>query len=582
MMKAVGIDFGTTNSLVAWMDGDAPLIIPNERGDRHTPSVVALDSGGRFLVGESARNQALADPSKALAGVKRLMGKGARPVLGGAAYDAEELAAAVFSKLGRDARAFLGVDGLEAVVTVPARFSDPQRRAVREAARRAGIRVRRVMNEPTAAALARAWLLAAAGPGQAGDADPAAEKPGDREDRLILVYDFGGGTFDATALRSRGSSCRVLASEGDDGLGGMDLDAALYRETAGRFESEFGIKPDDDPYLARMLLELCEKAKIELSSRDEAVVAVPFLRGPGGVLHPSVTIGRARFEELARPFIERSLELTKKVLAAAGADRADALVLSGGSSRIPLVTRMVAELCGRTPDSRVNPEELVALGAAVEAARLEGRLPRSVAGFEFTDLCSRSFGLEIDGGGFIPLIKKGEPLPALGQRVFTTVEDYQKSVEMHVMQYDRDEAPGSGQAAAPEAEPVSVGRFLLPGIRAARRGEPRIMVEFSLDEGDLLLVSARDLDTGAEQSVRFFEGRDELLSPADRALSLAARAKREAESAELDGLLSAELDELSSMATEAARAADNEKAGRCATLLEGLLAEIAARPPRRS
>lgn len=581
MIKAVGIDFGTTNSLVAWMDGDAPIIIPNERGDRHTPSVVALDSGGRFLVGESARNQAMADPSKALAGVKRLMGKGGRPVLGGKAYDAEELAAAVFSKLRRDAQAFLGVDELEAVVTVPARFSDPQRRAVREAARRAGIRVRRVMNEPTAAALARAWFLAAGESGRAGGADPAAAKPGDGDDRLILVYDFGGGTFDATALRSRGSSCRVLASEGDDGLGGMDLDAALYRETAGRFESEFGIKPDDDPYLARMLLDLCEKAKIELSSREEAAVAVPFLRGPNGVLHPSVTLSRARFEELARPLIERSLELTKKVLAAAGADRADALVLSGGSSRIPLVARMVAELCGKAPDPRVNPEELVALGAAVEAARLEGRLPRSVAGFEFTDLCSRSFGLEIDGGGFIPLIKKGEPLPALGQRVFTTVEDYQKSVEMHVLQYDREEAPAPSPASA-EAAPVSVGRFLLPGIRAARRGEPRILVEFSLDEGDLLLVSAKDLDTGAEQSVRFFEGRDELLSTADRALSLAARAKREAESAELDGLLSAELDELSSMATEAARAADNEKAGRCATLLEGLLAEIAARPPRRS
>ncbi len=427
----------------------------------------------------------------------------------------------------------------------PARFSDPQRRAVREAARRAGLKIRRIMNEPTAAALARAWSMAS-----------------DVQEHLVLVYDYGGGTFDATVLRMKGAACRVLASEGDDALGGMDLDEALYADTAARFKGDFGIDPDSDPYLARLLLDLCEKAKIELSSRQETLVAVPFLRGPGGIQHPSLTIERSRFESLAAPFIDRSIALVRKVLDSSGAEprAVDALVLSGGSSRIPLVAAKLDELCARAADPRINPEEIVALGAAVEAARIDGSLPANYPGFEFVDLCSRTFGLEIDGGGFVPIINKGEPLPALGQRVFTTVEDFQKSVEMHVLQ--SDSAP-AGQDDAARHGRVSVGRFLLPGIRAAKRGEPRILAEFSLDEGDILRVRAKDLDSGAEQSVTFFEGRDEVLGPVERALALAERARREAAGAELDSSLRLELEELCEAALECSRSADNDKAGQC-------------------
>jgi len=542
----IGLDFGTTNTLCAWMDGDAPIIVPNDRGERATPSVVAVSDSGETLVGSSARNQAMADPASALFGVKRLLGKEATAFFGGAPRPTEDAAAAIIGKVRRDAEAFLGFDVENAVITVPARFGDPQRRAVRSAAAKAGLKAARVMNEPSAAALARAWLSSK-----------------DESERLVLVYDFGGGTFDATVLRAKGGSCSVLSSEGDDALGGLDIDAAMYRDAAGRFLEEFGIDAEADPFLARMLVDLCEKAKIELSSRDEATIAVPFLRGPGGIVHPSVKFDRTRFDGIAAPFIDRSLALVERVLRSAGrkASDIDALVLSGGSSRIPLARARLSDAMGREADPRVNPEEIVALGAAVEAARLEGRLQ----GLSFTDVCSRTFGLEIDGGRFVPVIKKNETLPAVGRRVFTTVDDFQRSVELHVLQGEDSSASGN----------VSVGRFLLPGIRNAPRGEPQIAVEFAIDEGDMLIVRARDMDTGAEQSIAVFDGGLDSRSPQDRVLALAQIARREAEGLTLDAALDSELKDL--LGTAAGCAGDDEKASRTATLLEGLLSELSAR-----
>jgi len=528
------------------MDGENPIIVPNERGERATPSVVAVSDSGELLVGSSARNQALADPRSALFGVKRLLGKARTAEFGGGIHAPEDAAAAIISKVKRDAEHFLGFEVDRAVITVPARFGDPQRRAVRAAASRAGLKPERIMNEPSAAALARAWLGAK-----------------DDVDRLVLVYDFGGGTFDATVLRARGGSCFVLSSEGDDALGGMDIDAALYRDAADRFKSEFGIDPDTDPYLSRLLVDLCEKAKIELSARDEAVIAVPFLKGPGGLVHPSIKIDRARFERIAAPFVERSMSLVRRVLGSAGIEPADigALVLSGGSSRIPMARRLLGEQMGREADPRVNPDEIVALGAAVEASRIEGRLQ----GLSFTDVCSRTFGLEIDGDRFVPLIKKNEPLPAMGRRVFTTVEDYQRSVELHVLQSEESLA-SSG---------VSIGRFLLPGIRKAPKGDPRIAVEFTIDEGDMLIVRARDMDTGVEQSIAVFDGGLDSRSPQDRVLALAQIARRESAGLTVDAALAAELQEVLAMA--AGCAGDDEKAQMAATLLEGLLSELSAR-----
>jgi molecular chaperone DnaK len=528
------------------MDGDIPVIVPNERGERATASIVAVSDSGEMLVGSSARNQAMADPRSALYGVKRLLGKAGSVEFAGRSQQPEEAAAAILSKVRHDAERYLGFEVDRAVITVPARFGDQQRRAVRDAAGRAGIKAERIMNEPSAAALARAW---------------ASIK--DDEQRLVLVYDFGGGTFDATVLRAKGGSCAVLSSEGDDALGGMDIDAAMYTDICSRFKEEFGIDPESDPYLSRLLVDLCEKAKIELSAREETVVAVPFLRGAGGLVHPSVKFDRDRFERIAAPFIDRTLSLVERVLRSAGTKAVDigALVLSGGSSRIPLARVRLGAALGREADPRINPEEIVALGAAVEAARIEGRLQ----GLSFTDVCSRTFGLELDGGSFYPLIRKNEPLPALGKRIFTTVEDFQRSVELHVLQGD-EAAAGSN---------VSVGKFLLPGIRGAHKGEPRIAVEFSIDEGDMLLVRARDVDTGSEQSITVFGGRLDSRSPRDRVLSLAQMARREAEALALDAAFAAELRELLAMAANGS--SGEEQDARTALLLEGLLSELSAR-----
>lgn len=542
----IGLDFGTTNTLCAWMDGDIPVIVPNDRGERATPSVVARADSGELLIGSSARSQALADPRSALFGVKRLLGKSRTVNVAGSASTPEDMAAAIIGKVRQDAERYLGFEVDRAVITVPARYGDPQRRAVRDAAARAGLKTARIMNEPSAAALARAWASAR-----------------DETERMVLVYDFGGGTFDATVLRARGGSCAVLASEGDDALGGMDIDTALYHHVADQFRRQFRIDPDADAYLSRLLVDLCEKAKIELSTRDEAVIAVPFLRGADGLVHPSVKIGRADFDRIAAPFIDRSLALVERVLVMAGARPADlgALVLSGGSSRIPLAQNRLSDMIGLKADPRVNPEEIVALGASVEAARIEGRL----GGLSFTDVVSRTFGLEIEGGKFVPLIRKNEPLPSSGRRVFTTVEDFQRSVELHVLQGD-----------APVArDNVSVGRFLLPGIRMASKGEPRIAVEFAIDESDMLLVRARDMDTGAEQSIAVFDGALDARSPQDRVLALAQIARREADGLKLDAALSSELEELLKAAGSCA--GDDQKAAMTATLLEGLLSEFSAR-----
>ena len=546
MHGVLGIDFGTTNTLCAWMDGETPIIVPNQRGERATASVVAISDAGELLVGTSARNHAQAYPDSALFGVKRLLGKPIQTGLIEGFISPEAAATAILSRVRHDAEAYLGFEVDRAVISVPARFSDAQRRAIREAAFKAGLRAERIINEPSAAALARAWMSVR-----------------DELEQLVLVYDFGGGTFDASVLKVQGGSCAVLSSEGDDMLGGMDIDAAIYRDVVERFITEFGIDTDSDPLLSRMLLDLCEKAKIELSSREEVVIAVPFLRGTGGLVHPQLRFDRARFERIAAPFIERSLALVDKVLSSASrkAHDIDILVLSGGSSRIPMARRLLKAAIGREADPRINPEEIVALGAAIEAARLEGRLE----GLSFSDVCSRTFGLEIDEGGFIPLIAKNQVLPATGRRMFTTVEDYQHSVELHVLQSEGTKA----------ADGISVGRFLLPGVRKALKGEPKIAVEFTIDEGDMLLVSARDMDTGVEQSIALFDGVVDSRCPQDRVIALAQIARREAQGLVLDAALSAELSDALVDATRCD--GDDERALKTAFILEGLLPELLAR-----
>ncbi|HUX42244.1 MAG TPA: Hsp70 family protein [Rectinemataceae bacterium] len=560
----VGIDFGTTNSLVSFMDGDRPTIIPNARGDRSTPSVVALSSRGEVLVGESAKNQAFLNPDNTVVGIKRLLGASETVRMGGKDYRPAEIAALLLAALRADAERHLGRSVDRAVVTAPANFSEPARRALREAGRLAGLRIERILNEPTAAALSRAWLGVEEGK-TASSSD---------EGRLLLVYDFGGGTFDVTILRQRGRDCAVLASCGDGRLGGMDLDQELVAKAKAYFAAHFGLDVDSDRLLAQQLADQAERAKIELSELSETTIALPFAfrSGDGGLVHPQLSVSRAEFEAIAAPFVERTLELTARALADAKieASKIDRLILSGGSSRMPLVRRILAERFGLKPEGAVNPEEVVAMGAAVESALISGSDRLQVR-----DVVSRTYGVEIDGGRFVPLIRKNSPVPASKQRMFTTVSDDQDSVEVHVLQ---------GESAR-VADNLSLGRFLLAGLRPARAGAPRIQVDFTIDESDILHVSARDLETGIEQAIRIVDlqrgvSDESAASIAAKIQELSERLAVLASQAPLGGALGSEI---SDAVARGRAAAESDGEGRLRVFraeLEGLVGELLARGVR--
>ncbi len=491
MLPVIGIDFGTTNSLCAWLDGERPTIIPNARGSRSTPSVVASTAKGEILVGESAKNQAYVNPENTITGIKRLLGSENVMQMGGKSWRPVEIIALVLGSLKRDTEQYLGQHVERAVITAPAHFSDRERRSLAEAGRLAGLDVIRIVNEPTAVALARAWETSLRvhdnAPIHAGSrTGPRVGKPA-----LVLVYDFGGGTFDVTVLSRDGTDCRVLASRGDGRLGGADLDRELRRLAVAHFKVE-GLDLEADRFLSQQLAEAAERAKIELSEREEASIALAFAAAGGKILHPSFDLKRSDLEAIALPYIERSIDLVEKALRDAGVaiGDLDSLVLSGGSSRIPLVRRMLEEKLSLKPEGGVNPEEIVALGAAVWASLAAGQ-GEAAERIRVRDVVSRTYGVEVDGGVFVPLIRKNSPVPSTHSRVFTTVTDDQDSVEIHVLQ-------GESRVTA---EDVSLGRFLLAGIRSAKAGKPRINVIFSIDESDMLHVTAEDLESGAEQAI---------------------------------------------------------------------------------
>jgi molecular chaperone DnaK len=578
MVPVIGIDFGTTNSLCAFMDGDRPSIIPNGRGARTTPSVVAVSPRGDILVGESARNQAFINPDSTIAGVKRHLASGSLLSMGGRTWRPEEIASFILKSLRTDAERHLGAEIHEAVITAPAHFSERERRAIVEAGRLAGLNVRRIVNEPTAAALARAWYASTQAPQPLGPgkgkrkSGPAPASVG-KSSSVILVYDFGGGTFDVTILRQEGSACHVLSSRGDGRLGGGDIDRELYRRAARSFAEAEGLDVEKDRLLVQGLIDQAEKAKIELSERQHADISLPFAmvgEGPGArVVHPSYDLDREAFEALVRPFVDRSLDLTDRALkeASLGKGDIDILVLSGGSSRIPLVRRLIEERYGLKPAGGVNPEEVVALGAAVSASLSEGSERLSVH-----DVVSRTYGVEIDGGAFVPLIRKNSPVPATRSRVFTTVEDGQDSVEIHVLQGESRDC----------REDLSLGRFLLAGIADDKAGAPRIRVDFSIDESDILHVSAVDLASGAAQAISIADlGRGAAAeSPADlvaKATVLASRIGELKAGLELESGLEAELEEAAGRAGKASEAMSEGELRLLKAELEGLVGELLAR-----
>jgi molecular chaperone DnaK len=470
MSGIIGIDLGTTNSAASFMEDGEARVIPNDRGSRLTPSIVAFTESGELLVGEAAKNQAMINAEATIRSVKRKMGSTEMLALRGKTYTPQELSAFILKKIKRDSEEFFGSEVRDAVISVPAYFTEKQRRATQEAGRLAGLTVRRIINEPTAAALAYAATVT--------------------ENRHVLVYDLGGGTFDVTVLRSDGKTFSVLSTCGDNRLGGDDFDRILFDKISKEFTEKSGMDIGGDPILSQQLMEQVERAKIELSSRESALVALPFIGGDRKAVHLSHSLNRSELNDLIRPLIERTIDLSRQAVREAEVE-IDTLIFSGGSSRIPLVHELMEEEFHVPPEGRINPDEVVARGSAVQASLLEAEDSGRENVLSFRDVTPLPLGVEIEGGNFQCVVKKNTPVPAEGRQIFTTIADKQQSVEVHVIQ-------GLEKTAS---ENTSLGRFLLSGIREAARGEPKIEVTFKIDVDGILRVFARDLETGVKQSV---------------------------------------------------------------------------------
>lgn len=474
MRRIIGIDLGTTNSAIAFFENGEAKIIPNDRGNRITPSIVALLSDNDILVGEAAKNQAVVNADDTVLSVKRHMGSAKTFISRGKKHSPEEISSLILGKLKKDAENYLGEEVVHAVVTVPAYFSENQRRATQKAGQLAGFRVKRIINEPTAAALAYAYEL--------------------KKNRNILVYDLGGGTFDVTFLVKEGNGFFVKATCGDNNLGGVDFDEALLQKVGEDFSRKAKLDLRKDKVIMQQLREQVERAKIELSSRESAHVSMPFINGDGGPVHLSYTITRHDFENVIREKIETTISLALRAVKEAGAKPEDvqSLILAGGSSRIPLVRSFLANAFNVDPEKKINPEEVVALGAAIQGSILAGEIDE----ISMKDITPFSLGLEIEGGRFHPILDKNTPIPATTSKTFTTVADNQASVEIHVLQ-------GEGEQVKQNA---SLGRFLLSGIRTGKKGDPRIKVHFDIDADGILHVRAKDVDTQVEQKISMTAG----------------------------------------------------------------------------
>ena len=475
MAKIIGIDLGTTNSCAAVIEGGKPVVIPNAEGQRTTPSVVAFTKAGERLVGDAAKRQAVTNAPRTVSSVKRLMGSDARIPIDGKSYAPQQISALILQKLKADAEAYLGEPVTEAVITVPAYFNDAQRQATKDAGRIAGLEVRRIINEPTAAALAYGLDNGRA--------------------QTVMVYDLGGGTFDVSLIQIGDGIVQVLATCGDNHLGGDDFDARIVGWLAENFQRETGADLTGDRVAMQRLREEAEKAKKELSAATQAEINLPFLTaGPQGPLHLQTTLTRAQLDELCADLVERTALPVRNALSDAHltASDLDQVLLVGGSTRMPAVQAKVQRMVGLEPSRTLNPDECVALGAAVQAGRLGGvALAGGGQDLLLMDVTPLTLSIETLGGVATHLIERNATIPTRFSKVFTTAAPFQSTVEIKVLQGEREFAKDN----------KLLGTFTLRGIKRAWAGVPKIEVTFDIDANGIVKVSARDLDTGKEQSI---------------------------------------------------------------------------------
>ena len=470
MSKIIGIDLGTTNSCVAVMEGGEPVVIPNPEGARTTPSVVGFSKTGERIVGQAAKRQAVTNPERTITSIKRKMGSDYKVSIDGKSYTPQEISAMILQKLKSDAEAYLGEPVTEAVITVPAYFTDAQRQATKDAGKIAGLEVKRIINEPTAAALAY-----------------GADK---EDDQKIMVYDLGGGTFDVSIIEMGDGIQEVLATAGNNHLGGDDFDDRLINYLADQFKGETGIDLRSDKMAMQRLKEAAEKAKIDLSGMTQTNVNLPFITADAtGPKHLDCNITRAKFNELTADLVQATMGPVNQALSDAGLKPSDLdkILLVGGSSRIPAVQEAVKNITGKEPFKGINPDECVAIGAAIQGGVLTGE----VKGIVLLDVTPLSLGLETLGGVFTKIIDRNTTIPAKKSQVFSTAADGQTSVEVHVLQGEREMAKDN----------KTLGMFHLDGIMPAPRGVPQIEVTFDIDANGIVHVSAKDLGTGKEQHI---------------------------------------------------------------------------------
>ena len=469
--KIVGIDLGTTNSCIAVMEGGKPTVVVNAEGGRTTPSIVGFSKSGERLVGEMAKRQAVSNPERTVTSIKRHIGTDHRVEIDGKKYSPEEISAMILGKLKKDAEAYLGDEIQKAVITVPAYFNDSQRQATKNAGAIAGLEVMRIINEPTAAALAYGL-----------------DKQ--HESLTVIVFDLGGGTFDVSVLEIGEGVFEVKSTSGDTQLGGDDWDERLQKYIAEEFEKEHGINLLSDPVAHQRLRDAAEKAKIELSQKLETNINLPFITADSnGPKHLDVNISRAKFESLTSDLLERCSAPCEQALKDAKLSKKDIdrVLLVGGSTRMPMITEFTKEMFGKEPSKDINPDECVALGAAIQGAVLSGEIKDVV----LVDVTPLTLGLETQGGVMTKLIPRNTALPTKKTELFSTAADMQTSVEVHVLQGEREMA----------ADNKTLGRFHLTDIPPAPRGVPQIEVTFELDSNGILNVSAKDKGSGKEQSI---------------------------------------------------------------------------------